>query len=254
MKLKLKLLAAAVTLAVAGTANATIDDFNTGDGSLFLSVRDNTNGQSIVLDMNTNLSTFMPTSTSAQGPLTFDNTDVKAFVAAAGGASANLSWAVMAGDSLGSSQVDGIHYLSTTKDSTITGMTGSKLGGMDLINTSYLANINSVITGDTMVSSNGDFSYFTPDADTWEQSTTFSATAGVDQSMNFFMLSNSVASGGFADYANSAANIAQYAGTWKLDNQGVLSYSTVPVPPAIWLMGSALMGLVGVARRKNQNV
>ena len=41
MKLKMKALAAAVALTVAGSANAAIDDFASGDGELFFSVRDN---------------------------------------------------------------------------------------------------------------------------------------------------------------------------------------------------------------------
>jgi hypothetical protein len=41
--------------------------------------------------------------------------------------------------------------------------------------------------------------------------------------------------------------------TWTLDSEGVLTYSAVPLPPAVWLLGSALLGLVGVARRKVQS-
>ena len=40
--------------------------------------------------------------------------------------------------------------------------------------------------------------------------------------------------------------------TWRLDADGTLSYgvSAVPVPAAVWLFGSGLIGLVGVARRR----
>ena len=39
---------------------------------------------------------------------------------------------------------------------------------------------------------------------------------------------------------------------WNLNDTGVLSYgvSAVPVPAAVWLFGSGLIGLVGVARRR----
>ncbi len=41
---------------------------------------------------------------------------------------------------------------------------------------------------------------------------------------------------------------------WRLDADGTLTYnvpvSAVPVPAAVWLFGSGLLGLVGVARRK----
>ena len=39
-------------------------------------------------------------------------------------------------------------------------------------------------------------------------------------------------------------------GLWNLSGEGTLSYSPVPVPAAVWLFGSGLLGLVGVARRR----
>jgi hypothetical protein len=33
----------------------------------------------------------------------------------------------------------------------------------------------------------------------------------------------------------------------------IYTYSAVPIPPAMWLFGSGLLGLVGIARRKNVN-
>jgi len=40
---------------------------------------------------------------------------------------------------------------------------------------------------------------------------------------------------------------------WKLETNGMLTYapvSAVPVPAAVWLFGSGLLGLVSVARRR----
>jgi hypothetical protein len=39
--------------------------------------------------------------------------------------------------------------------------------------------------------------------------------------------------------------------SWGLDNVQV-AVSPVPVPPAVWLFGSGLLGLLGIARRKNK--
>jgi hypothetical protein len=46
-----------------------------------------------------------------------------------------------------------------------------------------------------------------------------------------------------ADFLNNGGNIA------NLSN--VRAFSVVPVPAAVWLFGSGLLGLVGVARRKH---
>ena len=48
-------------------------------------------------------------------------------------------------------------------------------------------------------------------------------------------------------------SVAAYMGSFNLNLNGMLDYSpvnAVPVPAAVWLFGSGLLGLVGVARRK----
>jgi hypothetical protein len=58
-------------------------------------------------------------------------------------------------------------------------------------------------------------------------------------------------------FAGDASTFSQIAGTWSLGNDGTLTWNTaaavVPVPAAIWLLGSGLLGLVGVGRRRNSN-
>jgi len=49
-----------------------------------------------------------------------------------------------------------------------------------------------------------------------------------------------------ADFLNNGGNVAD------LSNTRAFSVSAVPVPAAVWLFGSGLLGLVGVARRKKQ--
>jgi len=40
--------------------------------------------------------------------------------------------------------------------------------------------------------------------------------------------------------------------TFALNGSGFLLPSSVPIPPSVWLFGSGLLGLVGIARRKRQ--
>jgi hypothetical protein len=40
--------------------------------------------------------------------------------------------------------------------------------------------------------------------------------------------------------------------SYALNGRGFLMPAAVPIPPAVWLFGSGLLGLIGVARRKRR--
>jgi hypothetical protein len=256
MKLKLKALGAAMAMAIAGTAQADIDTFDTGNGELFLSIRDNTAQTSMVLDLNVGMDAFLPGSAAASSTQVFSNADVQNFVTTGSG---DYSWSVMAGDNTPPSQVDGIRYLSTTNAPSIS-MTNGQLQSFTIMNTDYLANVNVDLDAvtDTASYGSGDAGYFAPTMDSWQGNAPFSATAGINESQNFYMLSNSaslvLAPARAQPVHQQQYQVAGVNATWTLDGGGVLTYSAVPLPPAVWLLGSALMGLVGVARRKSQDV
>jgi len=48
---------------------------------------------------------------------------------------------------------------------------------------------------------------------------------------------------------NFEANNTRYGGQWLLSSLGELTYAAVPLPAGVYLLGAALLGLVGVARR-----
>ena len=57
--------------------------------------------------------------------------------------------------------------------------------------------------------------------------------------------------GEFRGFSRNTADIfrLEMSGAVVIDDM-VISYSSVPIPPAVWLFGTGLLGLIGVARRK----
>lgn len=89
----------------------------------------------------------------------------------------------------------------------------------------------------------------------WGGATSFFATGGVGQSLEMFFMA------GNGTLANANATSVRYGNTegfatWTLNGDSSFVYgapaavSAVPIPPAVWLFGSGLLGLVGIARRK----
>jgi hypothetical protein len=75
-----------------------------------------------------------------------------------------------------------------------------------------------------------------------------STAAAIGTPLSFYLLSVNLETG---ENVNS-----KFASSFLLDANGRLTYNAeppvVPLPPAVWLLGSALAGLVGVARRRQQ--
>lgn len=256
MNIKMKALVAAVALAAAGNANAAIDYMSTGDGEMFFAVRDNVNNVSYALDLNVKLSAFLPT--NAPSTLTYAaDANLTNFLSTGSG---NYSWAVMAGDTTGPATAGGLRFLttSTANATTVGATTNGTLAGFSLVDTGFVADVNFKLIGsDSAISTNAEASYFEAAFDTWSYNTTWTTTAGIGQSMNFYYLANSGSTTTFTTRVRPAT-LTEFAGQWTLAQDGTLTYaaavppSAVPVPAAVWLLGSAMVGLVGVARRKVQ--
>jgi len=257
MKLNIKAITAVVALTCAGSASAAINVFSTGNGELFLSVRDNINATSIVLDMNTTIDTFLgTTSVAGTGGSDFAMTDaaVANFMTTGSG---DYSWAVMAGDSVGSASAGGLRYLSTTNaaDTTIGTLNNFTLQNWSIMEGSYLLNVNPFIDlagpSTTLKSTSADNSYFITAFDSWSNNANFTTTAAAGQSQNFMFLSNS--QGTIFPSGKLAKVDFVKTGSFTLQANGTLNYvSAVPLPAAVYFLGSALVGLVGVTRRRNK--
>ena len=269
MNNKLKAVVALAILGAASQAHAAIDPGSTGNGELFLSIFDTGTGTSYTKDLGVKMDSFIAVGNTAGTSLNFNyasDANYATFLAAAGGAgNTNIQWVVLAADSTGSG-LDGQRYLSTSANTLAQVKTqgnGNVSAGFANVNNFFSA-VNSQGTHatqadgssfDSLGTDPGAYAGGNPGpawggkAQGWSAAT----SGGLNSSMNFFYITPSntspaskVSAYEFGDAASSSM------GTWAITSVGTLAYnvSAVPVPAALWLLGSALVGLVGVARRK----
>lgn len=284
MNMKLKALVAVTAMAIAAQANAAIDSSTTGNGELFLTVWDNAAKISYTRDLGTNLNDFLVAPASAAG-LKIDGSLVTTgstyaqyktdanwttFIGALGASgTSNLQWNIGAMDSTGITVGGGSRYLSTSNNTLaqVKGQSNSALNTFNISN-NLVTGVNafgthqtSGLTGDgSAVNVGTDGSAY---AETWYGNNWFNkaqgwtSSAAIGQDLNFFFLTTSSSAGlakaSVTQYGYTDANGVFKNATFTLAANGNLIYAvppSVPVPAAVWLLGSALVGLVGVARRK----
>ncbi len=285
MKLKLKKLAVALALAAsAGQANAALMTIDNGSGSeLFLSVYDPASSKSYIRDLGINMYDFLRTGATAATAGTVAYAPNTAVGVSSGNVtssgyslsfgqdplltswmgstlSSNAIWMVGAGDSSGVQP----HFITTFGSGNINTVGNGNLGNFNSADIYLYGNNSLTANGSTLGTSlNGsaaataadgpDVNFPTGMGSGWGNAeTAFSSTAKVGQSMSFYdLIGNAVSNATATKYTNSAG-----AAMWTLAANGTLTYaaptvvSAVPVPAAVWLFGSGLLGLVGISRRK----
>lgn len=258
--MKFKLLTAAVALAMVGTANAALVAPSSGNSSLIFAAWDTqvpTVG--FIRDLGQDFNSYRPTAgVLASGFSQTFLADPEFATTFAGSNQADIRWNVVAADGT-TLAGNPSRELLTTGLLNGAGPASQPTTGFG----SAIANIESVVG---FVNADGTGCATNPSCDSfrignplqWTESfggtLAMNVTGAIGESLGFYSIipgANNRAPALYTAYQNTDG-----FATWSFGADGVLKYQTaaaaavVPVPAAIWLMGSALIGLLGVARRQ----
>ena len=269
MKIRLRALVGSVALAIGGVAQAAIDADNTvgtdtggvpsgpgngnGGGELFLSVVDRgaTLPMSYVLNLGITADQFIANDASYLNSLSFAaDSNLQTLLANPGG---TVAWNIAAAHNEYGPTNDELGYLSTApepvvaNDQTVQGIGGlegalTKIGSYLLtVNLAMEAN-NSLLITDPSSRAYHDYEGYW--GNTWH--TSLHSTEGdLDESLGFYYVATDLT----GDPSGNSSRVVPFLGQWTLAANGMLTYA-VPIPGAVWLLGSALLGMMGVVRRR----
>lgn len=242
-------------------ANAAIDDDNAfapgdgdGGGELFLSVIDRgaPKPMSYVLDLGITARQFIESEANhyPQFFIAAPDDKLKTLLANPGG---TVAWNIAAVHNDLGPYLDDLGYLTTAPAAappianvnTLIGFNGMAEGihraglYLQLANAALGANDSALIT-DPKTNALYDGPYW---GDTWHTSL-HRTQAGLGETLRFYQVATDFTN----DPTGNSSRVVPFSGRWLLSTDGLLTY-TVPLPPAVWLFASALVGMAGVFRR-----
>lgn len=282
MKLKMKLMAAAVALTAATGANAAFETLGSGDSSLAFFAVDNTgtNKSSTFIDLTYNFSSFLPVAAAAGQHIVWNfNTNsltvngnaqtagtwsnaFSAFTSAGTLASGEtVKWGVIGGDSVSAGNVGDYGYLSTSTSplATVKGQSLNNLAAFSGADATFNnANVPANLNGDGSTALTGAATNFVGASTNfgtslnWKTKSAFAVAANEGVGQDFYLVDNSLAGNPLA----GKAGVTQF-GTFSYA-AGVLTYDTVaaPIPEpetyALLLAGLGMLGFMGRRRLNNR--
>jgi hypothetical protein len=176
-------------------------------------------------------------------------------------ASGTIAWNIAAAHNFPGATNDDFGYLTTSATSLTSGNVPSGFVGMEAALTKIGTYTQSVNGGSTNYAANTSAIFASTDTNSYYDTAfgdmwngAHSTEGGLGDSLGFYFVAMN-----YDDTQGDptlGSHVRALLGQWSLSAQGLLAYTAsigpapVPVPAAFWLLGSALVGMVGIRRRK----
>lgn len=274
MKKAMSVALASAAMLVGGNAHAALaNDSLSGNGNLFFSAWDATTQTGYVQDLGIRLDAFLSsfgitdvTTGAVTTPATLSFAIDPLFTATFNASQlSTIKWNIAGGDTTGNSAITGDWRIISSLNKSALAPSGANSGfnqlGGNMFAYENANNINHPGVTSFVVSGNATPTPTEYPGNTASWDINFGGSGliadntgtGIGDILNTALMTG----GGGNSRTLMKSNIVQGAGgallEWKVANgQLVASATVVPVPAALWLLGSALTGLVTIGRRKSQ--